>query len=58
MTFKSKAKTELKKGTVIAFNESIITRSEDNIVTITQKEQGKKLLLVDILGDIKQQYLK
>ena len=53
MTFKSKAKTELKKGTVITFNGSIITRSEDNIITITQKEQDKKLLLVNISEDIK-----
>jgi len=36
--FKSKAKTELKKETVIVFNEFITTRSEDNIITIKQKE--------------------
>ena len=58
ITFKSKTKTELKKRTAITFNESITTRSEDNIVTITQKEQDKKLLLVNISEDIKQQYLK
>ena len=58
MVFKSKTKTELKKETVIAFNGSITTRSKDNIVTIKQKKQGKKLLLVDISGDIKQQYLE
>ena len=38
IVFKSKAKTELKKRTVIIFNESITTRSEDNIITITQKK--------------------
>jgi len=53
MTFKSKTKTELKKRTVIVFNGSITTRSEDNIVTITQKKQDKKLLLVNISEDIK-----
>ena len=56
--FKFKAKTELKKRTVITFNESIITHSEDNIIIITQKKQDKKLLLVHISEDIKQQYLK
>jgi uncharacterized membrane protein len=34
IVFKFKAKIELKKRTVIAFNESITIRSEDNIVTI------------------------
>ena len=34
MVFKSKAKTELEKKIVIIFNESITTRSENNIVTI------------------------
>jgi hypothetical protein len=53
IVFKSKTKIELKKRIAITFNESITTRSEDNIVTIKQKKQGKKLLLVDILGDIK-----
>ena len=38
IVFKSKAKTELKKRTAIVFNGSITTRSEDNIVTIKQKE--------------------
>ena len=38
MIFKSKAKIELKKETVITFNEFITTRSENNIVTIKQKE--------------------
>ena len=36
--FKSKTKTELKRKTVIIFNESITTRSEDNIVIIKQKK--------------------
>jgi len=53
IVFKSKVKTELKKRTVITFNESITTRSEDNIIIIKQKEQGKKLLLVNISEDIK-----
>jgi hypothetical protein len=34
IVFKSKAKIELKKRIVIIFNESITTRSKDNIVTI------------------------
>ena len=38
IVFKSKAKIELKKRIVIIFNKSIITRSEDNIITITQKK--------------------
>jgi hypothetical protein len=56
--FKSKAKIELKKKIVIVFNKSITTYSEDNIVTIKQKKQDKKLLLVNISEDIKQQYLE
>jgi len=36
--FKSKAKTELKKRTVITFNESITTHSKNNIITIKQKK--------------------
>ena len=38
IVFKFKAKTELKKKTVIIFNESITTRSENNIITIKQKK--------------------
>ena len=36
--FKYKAKTELKRGTVITFNEYIATRDNNDIITITQKE--------------------
>jgi len=45
--FKYKAKTELKRGTVIIFNEYIATRDNDDVIIITQKEQDKKLLLVN-----------
>ena len=58
IVFKYKAKTELKRGTAIIFNEYIATRNNDDVITVTQKEQGKKLLLVNTTRDIKQQYLK
>ena len=35
MVFKCKAKTELKRGTVIIFNGCIATRNNDDVITVT-----------------------
>jgi hypothetical protein len=59
MTFKSKEKTRLDKGTTLTFNGCTIVRSDDgDTIAVQPKEQGKKILLIDIRGDVKQQYLE
>ena len=37
MTFKCKAKTELTRGTALTFNGCIATRSDNDVITVTQK---------------------
>ena len=59
MTFKSKEKIRLDKGAKITFNGCTIIRSDDDdTITVQPKEQGKKILLVDIREDVRQQYLE
>jgi len=53
MIFKYKTKTELKRETVIIFNKYITIRSKNDVLTIIQKKQDKKLLLVNNSKDIK-----
>jgi len=57
ITFKSKEKVRLDKKTTLTFNGCTIVRNDDTI-TVQPKEQGKKILLINIRGDVKQQYLK
>ena len=57
MTFKSKEKVRLDKEMTLTFNGCTIVRNDDTI-TVQSKEQGKKILLIDIRRDVKQQYLE
>ena len=54
--FQYKKKTKLTKGTSISFNRCIATQGQDNGISIIQKEQEKKLLLINITGDLLKQY--
>ena len=52
ITFKSKKKTRLNKRMTLTFNECTIVRNDDTII-VQSKEQGKKILLINIRGDVK-----
>jgi hypothetical protein len=57
--FSAKPRDELSCTTNLIFNGCVLTQDSDNTMTLCQKEQGKKIQLIDTKGDnAQQQYLE
>ncbi|TAQ83775.1 hypothetical protein B7494_g7904 [Chlorociboria aeruginascens] len=54
----AKPRDRLQTDSNLVFNGCILTHSTDGIMTIKQKDQGRKLQLIDKISDFKTQYME